>query len=161
MFARHLLKVARTAARSSVVGKSGFNGTIAAMSTKRVTIEQAKLMAKNYDEMPNDILLSMAISGDQEAREERLIREIMSVDNISWEKAEEKFLVIVNANRQGLFMATLPYKIGIFSAVTVAVASIPMIFELNTVLWFNELYVTSGKVNFKRLLEIFPVHNFL
>jgi hypothetical protein len=57
---------------------------VAAMSTSRVTIAQAKNMPKNYDEMPNDVLLSMAIMGDQEAREERLIREIMSVDNISW-----------------------------------------------------------------------------
>jgi hypothetical protein len=50
----------------------------------RVTLEVAKLLPKNYDEMPNDVLLSMAVMGDQEAREERLIREIMSVDNISW-----------------------------------------------------------------------------
>lgn len=41
-------------------------------------------MPKNYDEMPNDVLLSMAIMGDQEAREERLIREIMAVDDVSW-----------------------------------------------------------------------------
>lgn len=43
-------------------------------------------------------------------------------------------------------MATLPYKLGIVTAVTVATVSIPMIFEINTVLWFNELYVTSGKL---------------
>lgn len=54
-----------------------------ALST-RVTIAQAKAMPKNYDEMPNDVLLTMAIMGDQEAREERLIREIMAVDNVSW-----------------------------------------------------------------------------
>lgn len=50
----------------------------------RVSVADAKKMAKNYDEMPNDVLLSMAVMGDQEAREERLIREIMSVDNVSW-----------------------------------------------------------------------------
>ena len=50
----------------------------------RVSIETAKQMPKNYDELPNDVLLTMAIMGDQEAREERLIREIMSVDNVKW-----------------------------------------------------------------------------
>ena len=55
---------------------------------------------------------------------------------------------IVAENRKGLFMATLPYKLGIFTAVSVAFASIPLIFDLNTVLWFNELYVTTGKFIF-------------
>jgi hypothetical protein len=32
--------------------------------------------------MSGDILVQMAVMGDQEAREERLVREIMAVDNI-------------------------------------------------------------------------------
>lgn len=63
------------------------------------------------------------------------------------EDAEVKFLDIVAENRRGLWMATLPYKLGIFTAITVATVSIPMIFEINTVLWFNELYVTSGELS--------------
>lgn len=57
-------------------------GQMAQMSV--VTIEMAKAMPKMYNEMPNDALLSMAVMGDQEAREERLIREIMAVDNVDW-----------------------------------------------------------------------------
>ncbi len=49
-----------------------------------VTTEQARCMPTNYNEMPNDVLLSMAVMGDQEAREERLIREIMAVDGVDW-----------------------------------------------------------------------------
>lgn len=73
------------------------------MSTvpNRVSIEQAKAMPKNYDELSNDILLTMAVMGDQEAREERVIREIMSVDNLSWEKAEVKFYELAMFNRKG------------------------------------------------------------
>jgi hypothetical protein len=78
MFARQLLKFSRPLTRSV-----NMKGATAAFSA-RVTIEQAKALPKNYDQMPNDILLSMAIMGDQEAREERLIREIMAVDNIPW-----------------------------------------------------------------------------
>jgi len=44
----------------------------------------------------------------------------------------------------GLFIATLPYKVAIASAVSVGFLSIPLIFEVNTVLWFNEAFVTTG-----------------
>ncbi len=53
-------------------------------STRTVTIEEAKKMPRLYREMPNDILLTMAVMGDQDAREERLIRDIMAVDNVTW-----------------------------------------------------------------------------
>jgi hypothetical protein len=50
---------------------------------------------------------------------------------------------MVSSNRRGLFIYSLPYKIGIVTAVSSALLSIPMIFDINTVLWFNELYVTA------------------
>lgn len=65
-----------------------------------VTVEQAKKMPRNYNEMPNEILLNMAIMGDQEAREERLIREIMAVDNVSWPEANLTFAKILESNRK-------------------------------------------------------------
>jgi hypothetical protein len=49
-----------------------------------ISIEEAGKMPRKYNEMPNEILLSMAVMGDQEAREERLIREIMRSDNVTW-----------------------------------------------------------------------------
>mmetsp|Transcript_1523 Transcript_1523/g.1356 ORF Transcript_1523/g.1356 Transcript_1523/m.1356 type:complete len:236 (-) Transcript_1523:48-755(-) len=111
--------------------------------SSKITIEEAKLMSKNYHSMPNDVIISMAVIGDQEAREEMLIREIMSVDSISWDEAQPIFNKMLERNRSGLFLATLPYKIGIFSAVSAGFLSIPMIFHLDTVMWFNEIFVTS------------------
>jgi hypothetical protein len=93
--------------------------------------------------MPGDVLLVMAASGDQEAREERLIREIMAVDRVNWPEARQTFLGILAANRKGLLYATLPYKIGICVSFTAGVLSFPLIFHLDTVLVFNELYVTT------------------
>jgi hypothetical protein len=109
-----------------------------------VTIEQARKLPREFEEMSNDVITVLAVMGDQEAREERLIREIMRVDNVAWEAAQPRFNEIMSANRQGMWVATLPYKIGLFAAVTSTVACFPMVFELNTVLWFNELYVTTG-----------------
>jgi hypothetical protein len=108
-----------------------------------VTIEEAKTMSRSYRTFPNDVLLTAAIMGDQEAREERLIREIMAVDGVSWHDAQPRFDEIEAANRRGLFMSTLPYKMGVFTALLFGFGSIPMIFELNTALWFNEAYVTT------------------
>jgi hypothetical protein len=108
-----------------------------------VTIAEAKKAPRHYNEMSNDVLSAMAASGDQEAREERLVREIMAVDNIDWHEAHHRFERIAERNRSGLFIATLPYKFGVFTAVTAGFCSIPMIFHLDTVMWFNELYVTS------------------
>lgn len=38
----------------------------------------------------------------------------------------------------------MPYKIGIFTAVGSGLISIPLIFHLDTVLFFNENFVTTG-----------------
>ncbi len=54
------------------------------VATRAISIEQAKKMPKKYSELPNDVLITIAVMGDQDAREERVIREIMSVDNVNW-----------------------------------------------------------------------------
>jgi hypothetical protein len=43
--------------------------------------------------MPNDVLLSMAVAGDQSAKEERLIREIMVQSVVIFTHAYYKFIV--------------------------------------------------------------------
>ena len=57
--------------------------------------------------------------------------------------AQPTFLKMVQSNRRGLLIYTLPYKIGITSALVAGFVSFPMIFHIDTVLWFNELYVTA------------------
>lgn len=131
-----------------------------ALSRTIVSIEDAKKMHRAYNEIPNDVLLNMAVMGDQEAREERLIREIMAVDNVTWDKAQPILRSMVQSNRRGLFMATLPYRIGILTAVASAFACFPMIFDYNTVLWFNEIYVTSDVPEAKDLETPLEVGSF-
>jgi hypothetical protein len=107
-----------------------------------MTIETAKSLPKEYDEYPNDVIITMAVMGDQGAREERLVREIMAVDEVAYEVAQSTLERIKTSNRKGLVWQTLPYKIGIATAVTAGVVSFPLIFHYDTVLWFNEFYVT-------------------
>lgn len=127
----------------SMANRPNTRGFSSVPTGNKVSIEVAKKMPKCYEELSNEALCIMASFGDQEAREERLIREIMSVENVTWANAQPKFEEMSRANKEGMWLATLPYKIGIGMGVTAAVASIPLVFELNTVLWFNEHFVTS------------------
>jgi len=93
--------------------------------------------------MPNDIIQIMAVDGDSDAKEERLIRNIMSVDGVSWEEARGTFQIIKQQNRSGVTLLKMPYYVGIFTAVTSAFASIPLCFDLHSVMQFNEAFVTQ------------------
>ena len=107
------------------------------------TIEDAKTMPREYYEMPNDVLLTLAASGDYGAKEEIMIREIMAVDGVSWQDAQPKFHEISAKAYEGKGVATLPYKIGIATALSAGFASIPLCFNLSVAQSFNELFVTT------------------
>ena len=63
-----------------------------------------------------------------DASEERLIREIMTVDNIEWDEAKKTFLKIEAVNANGMNFSTLPYKVG----------------KVRKLLfWYYKLYLTS------------------
>ena len=81
--------------------------------------------------------------GDQDANEERLIREIMSVENKSWEEAQPIFNEMLAINRKYNFFIKLPYNMGIFSAVTFGFIACPFIFNFECVNWFNTNFVTT------------------
>jgi hypothetical protein len=103
----------------------------------------AKAMPRAYSEMSNESLLVFSAQEDFGANRERLIREIMFVDHVTWDGAQTRLEEMEKANKEMMFWGTLPYKVGFVGSVTLAVASIPLCFHLNTVLWFNENYVTA------------------
>ncbi|KAL7523188.1 hypothetical protein ACHAXR_000057, partial [Thalassiosira sp. AJA248-18] len=94
-------------------------------------------------DMDDRTLLTLAAIEDHSAREEILKRHIMDVDNVKYEEACETFANIASHNIQGYYLVALPYKVGIFTATAVGIVSIPMVFHLPTVEWFNEWAVTT------------------
>lgn len=108
-----------------------------------ISLDVAKESPREFEEMSNEAIAIMAVCGEQEAKEERLIREIMRVDSLSWEEAQPKFRTMKSDNRKGMYIATIPYKIGLYTATISAFACIPMVFDLDTCMWFNEYYVTT------------------
>ena len=107
------------------------------------TIEEAKAMPRSYSEMSNEALLVFAASNDFGAHRERLIREIMAKDDVSWDSAQPSIQEIERANKEYMSIGTLPYKFGLVVSTTAGLASIPLCFHLDSVLWFNENFVTA------------------
>eukprot|EP00343_Euplotes_focardii_P011206 CAMPEP_0205831020 /NCGR_PEP_ID=MMETSP0206-20130828/42775_1 /ASSEMBLY_ACC=CAM_ASM_000279 /TAXON_ID=36767 /ORGANISM="Euplotes focardii, Strain TN1" /LENGTH=263 /DNA_ID=CAMNT_0053135233 /DNA_START=32 /DNA_END=823 /DNA_ORIENTATION=+ len=113
------------------------------LAPTRPTIEYAKSAARAFCEMPNHVLLILATDGDHDAREERLIREIMAVDTVTWEEAQPKLQQMRQLNSKGMVLATMPHKVGLTVALSAGVCSVPLCFNLTTAMWFNEHFVTT------------------
>lgn len=93
-------------------------------------------------DMDDNTLLTFGALEDHSAREEILKRHIMDVDGSSYEDASDTFNTIAGRNMKGYYMVTLPYKIGITSAIFAGVAAFPLVFHLPTIEWFNDWAVT-------------------
>lgn len=93
-------------------------------------------------DMDDNTLLTFGALENHSAREEILKRHIMDVDGSSYEDASDTFNTIAGRNMKGYYMVTLPYKIGITSAIFAGVAAFPLVFHLPTIEWFNDWAVT-------------------
>jgi hypothetical protein len=67
----------------------------------------------------------------------------MFVEAVGRDAAHLRVQEIEQSNREGMLLATLPYRVGIGLAVAAGIASIPLTYHLNSVLWFNEHFVTT------------------
>jgi len=124
--------------RGRMVKRTGSRHTASTPS-----MDIAREMPLSPTEMNNSDLVMLGSMGNADARKEILIRHIMTVDNVGYMTAYNTFDEIAAKNREGMWLLTLPYKAGIAVAVTLALGSFPLCFDLNTVSWFNELYVTA------------------
>eukprot|EP00980_Cylindrotheca_fusiformis_P012931 scaffold3235_cov83-Cylindrotheca_fusiformis.AAC.2 len=107
------------------------------------TVEIAQQMPITMGQMENGTLVTIAALGDHQARCEVLKRHIMTQDHVDYDKACEIFEQIALANRGAINFAVYPYFIGIGAGMFSAFAALPLVFDLNTALWFNEDYVTT------------------
>jgi hypothetical protein len=107
------------------------------------TIAMAKAMPREYFEYSNAILVPLAMRGDRGARTERLIREVMLVDSLSHEQATAAVKSLSRENRKYEKVYELPYNILVAVALGAGFGSFPMVFDLDTAVWFNENFVTA------------------
>lgn len=107
------------------------------------TQAEAKTIPRDWTEMSNEVLMIYAAHGIHEAHREVLIREIMSVDSVEWDVANAKLDEMEEFNKSGMRIFTMPFYTGITVAVTGGLLSIPLCFHLDTVMWFNDNFVTA------------------
>jgi hypothetical protein len=67
----------------------------------------------------------------------------MVVDQVEYDEAKKVFEQIRLSNRQGMALAALPFRIGVFLSISGAVASLPLVFDRAAVEWFNDMFVTA------------------
>jgi hypothetical protein len=103
----------------------------------------AMAMPTNVREMGNQTLITLAALGDHAACCEMLVRHIMTVDDVSYEMALEKYEEIDAFHNKGMMMYLLPYQIGIAASLTAAALSAPLCFHLPSVHFFNHHFVTT------------------
>ncbi len=115
------------------------------------TIQYAKGMPRNFSAMRHEQILQLCVEGSRCARREGLIRNVMAVDEIEYDDAAKIVQSIEKENREMMVIEYLPYHAGIAAAVVVGIGSFPMVFDINTVLWFNERFVTADVPDTKDL----------
>ena len=104
-----------------------------------------------YRDMDELSLVTLGGSGNYEARQEILKRHIMATDQVSYEEASKVFAKIEEKNYEWMKLTALPFQISIVAAGTAALASIPLVFHLPTVEYFNEHFVTAEHPPLKEL----------
>jgi hypothetical protein len=133
--------------RCPAVRRRALSSSAAAASAEHdvPTVEEVRAAARfnQPSGYTNELLLDCADKGDVGSVRELLTRHIMRVDGVEWEDADAKVDTIEGDAKTGLLKHKFPYFFGIAFGFVSAWGSIPMVFDLNTALWFNELYVTT------------------
>lgn len=111
--------------------------------SKVPTTEIARTLPIHMHEVSNETLYILAEGGNHEACRERLVRNVMNVDNLDWMAANLKVKEIGKENHKMDGLATLPYKVGITTMAAAGVGSVPMVFHCGTAKWFNANFVTT------------------
>eukprot|EP00545_Synedropsis_sp_CCMP1620_P000947 CAMPEP_0119029962 /NCGR_PEP_ID=MMETSP1176-20130426/40791_1 /TAXON_ID=265551 /ORGANISM="Synedropsis recta cf, Strain CCMP1620" /LENGTH=311 /DNA_ID=CAMNT_0006986325 /DNA_START=1 /DNA_END=936 /DNA_ORIENTATION=+ len=89
-------------------------------------------------------LVTLGGTGNYPAQKEILKRHIMATDRHgSYDAACEVFSKIEEKNYEWMKVTALPFQISIVAAFSAGIISIPMVFHLPTVEYFNEHFVTA------------------
>jgi hypothetical protein len=108
--------------------------------SKFPSAETCAKMPRNYYEMSNEalLILSAGPQGEHGARTERMIREVMHVDQVSWPEAYASVKEMSKEFRGPLWsMSKMPYQTGVVVSLVAGVASIPLVFHKPAAIWFS------------------------
>eukprot|EP00929_Paragymnodinium_shiwhaense_P106377 TRINITY_DN7168_c0_g1_i1.p1 TRINITY_DN7168_c0_g1~~TRINITY_DN7168_c0_g1_i1.p1 ORF type:complete len:240 (+),score=54.33 TRINITY_DN7168_c0_g1_i1:122-841(+) len=121
------------------------------------TIEQARAMPTDMSHLSNEALYILAEQAHPCATKERLTRHIMATDEKEYEEARKVTEKMEGETKYFNNFITLPYRVGIATALVAGWGCLPIIFHKATAVWFNHHHVTSDlpdKEDFQTVLEV-------
>merc|ERR1711862_365462 len=104
------------------------------------TIAYAQKLIKSWSTMSNDQILHFAEMQIPEACRECIVRDIMFVDGIEYDEAMKIFRDIAKSNQENIGFSAYPFYLGLSTSVVASCISMPLVFDLNSVKWFNRNY---------------------
>lgn len=109
---------------------------------QKPSLKVASDMGTTFSEMENEPLVVIAEMGNHRARIEVLKRHVMAVDKSDYDSAGKVVQNIAAKNKEGVFLYSFPYKFGMGFALVSGIVVFPMVFDVATAKWFNEIFVT-------------------
>lgn len=114
------------------------------LPTGEPTLEYAKTQPTEYYQLSNMSLFALSQHRIHGAHKERLIREVMCVEDLDHADASKVIAKMEIENSKINWALLLPYKIGIVVTLVLSFASIPLCFHKDTAIWFQQKYVEQG-----------------
>eukprot|EP00927_Polykrikos_kofoidii_P020975 TRINITY_DN20000_c1_g1_i1.p1 TRINITY_DN20000_c1_g1~~TRINITY_DN20000_c1_g1_i1.p1 ORF type:complete len:397 (-),score=32.50 TRINITY_DN20000_c1_g1_i1:76-1092(-) len=125
----HLTRTVDSKGHKNLLEVQAVQGRGVCRETFQPTLDMVAIQVNNACQLDSDTLVSLALSGDMYARRERLLREIMLVDKVSWDDAHDRLIEIDVFCEQYYWLQSMPYRIGVFLAVAGAVGSCLLVFN--------------------------------
>lgn len=98
---------------------------------------------RRFSEFDHNTLAIMASQGVHGAFKERMLREVMRRDNVSYGEAFKVLAQMNKINERSIWFYKLPYRIGFTTTFLVGLLSIPCVFHKETAIWFCENFVKA------------------
>lgn len=140
---KHQLSIGSIIHQQTMRSMAGLSSSDDRFINGKPTLEYAKKLPKTFASMTNEQIMQFAELGIPEACRECVIRDVMVVDQIEYDEAMKVFNEIAKTNREGMALAATPFYVGLSAAVIGGYGSIPLVFNLSAVDWFNEQFVTA------------------
>jgi len=95
----------------------------------RPTLDYAEKQPTHVCEMPHQTLAELSMLGNHCAQRERLLREIMAADGISWGDAHAQLAKLDSYNEKFYWVESFPYRVGITGAIIAGIVGTLMVFS--------------------------------
>eukprot|EP00929_Paragymnodinium_shiwhaense_P089392 TRINITY_DN49549_c0_g1_i1.p2 TRINITY_DN49549_c0_g1~~TRINITY_DN49549_c0_g1_i1.p2 ORF type:complete len:249 (+),score=56.62 TRINITY_DN49549_c0_g1_i1:69-815(+) len=150
------MQLQRLQAVRSLSSSSGDSSSSAELP-KVPSIEQARSMPTDMSHLSNEAVYVLAEQAHPHATHERLTRHIMAVDGKEYAEAKSVTNKMEEETKHFNNFITLPYRVGIATALVAGWGCLPIIFHRGTATKFNHLFVTTDlpdKADFETTLEV-------